>query len=48
MNSWTENNSNLREKIVTHGNPDIICLTETHLKKEGEIKVEGYQFYGLN
>ena len=48
LNGWTENNSELRSKIVTHGDPDIICLTETHLKEQEHLSIPGYQFIGCN
>ena len=45
---WPKTNSLLKSKIVTHDNPDIICLTETHLCKNDGINVNGYTYYGLN
>ena len=36
------------KKIALHNNPDIVCLTETHLKENDRITVEGYQFFGSN
>ena len=33
------------EEIVEMINPTIICLTETNLRQEDEIKIEGYKIY---
>lgn len=38
----------LKGKICTYENPDIICLTETHLSGNNEISLEGYKFFGNN
>ena len=47
MNGWTESNNKLHEPMVTDGDPDIICLMETHLKPSQEIELEGYLYEGL-
>ena len=48
VNCWSENNEELRAKLVTHNNPDIVCITETHLKDDQVLEVNGYDYYGLN
>ena len=48
VNGWTLTNSKIRESILKKINPDIICLTETHLTQGREIKLEGYHWYGHN
>ena len=48
MNGWTQANHNLRSRLVTGDNPDIACITETHLKNSETIVVSNYKFYGLN
>ena len=47
VNCWSKNNGILREKLVKTGNPDIICVVETHLRDEDE-SIEGFNFIGLN
>ncbi len=32
INGWTDNNSIVRESIIKHLCPDILCLNETHLE----------------
>lgn len=46
INGWTEKSKELKEKICKHGNPDVICISETHLSENEEINIEGYRFYG--
>ena len=48
VNCWSTNNNRLHTKLVTFNNPNIICVTETHLRDSEEIEVENYRFYGLN
>ena len=48
MNGWSNNNHRLRTEISKFGDPDVICLTETHLTMQNTIAVEGYRFYGEN
>ena len=48
VNLWTDNNSQLREKLVTYNKPDIICVTETHLKGGNKIHVPEFTFIGMN
>lgn len=48
INGWTPNNRILRETIIAHLKPDILCLCETHLEKEETIQLEGYHFVPFN
>ena len=48
VNCWSKNNCELREKILTCNNPDIICVVETHLKGDVTINIPNYTFFGLN
>ena len=48
MQSWTQENSCLREAIIFATNPDLICLTETHLTHDASITLPGYKWYGHN
>ena len=48
VNSWTEDNCTLKEKMILANNPDIVCITETHLQNETVINVENYSYIGLN
>ena len=38
----------MKEKLLLFNNPDIVCVTETHLKNNDQICIEGYKYYGLN
>ena len=42
INGWTTANSDLCEKLLTAGNPEIICITETHLKGNDYIEIPQY------
>jgi exonuclease III len=44
INGWTDNNKILREKIIDHLHPDILCLGEMHLENEQSIKINNYVF----
>lgn len=46
LNSWTAGSSELKTKIISFGNPDIICVCETHLEGNESMCVEGFKFYG--
>ncbi len=48
LNGWTENNSDLREKILIYRNSDIIAVNETHLTDDKKLKLEGYVWEGHN
>ena len=48
LNGWTENNKELKEKLIVWGSPDVVCLSETHLKGNEIIAVDGYSYVGLN
>ena len=48
VNGWTQNNCNLRERILMSQNPDIICLTETHLIGENKAEIQGFSGYFRN
>ena len=48
VNSWTEDNCTLKEKMILANNPDVVCITETHLRNETVINVENYSYIGLN
>ena len=48
VNSWTSGNELLRQKIINYGSPDIVCITETHLRQNENIALPGFIFYGLN
>ena len=43
-----KNNAKLTEKIICHNSPDIVCITETHLKGLEKIDVSGYSAYCVN
>lgn len=36
----------LKAKICTYGEPDLICISETHLADGSTIDIDGYCFYG--
>ena len=48
MCGWTEQNRELRERLIVSSNCDIFCVSETHLLYESVIYVEGYEYYGYN
>ena len=48
VNCWSKNNCDLRKKILNEGDPDIICITETHLKNYQIIAMSGFKSYNLN
>ncbi len=48
INGWTDLNANLRINVILSLNLDIICLTETHLRPNSDIHVDGYTWYGHN
>ncbi len=47
-NGWTAENRLLRENILNAMLPDIICLNETHLRKNEMIYLREYQWIGFN
>ena len=48
MNSWTKNNGELRESLLSYLNPDFILLTETKLMGENKINFENYECFCNN
>ena len=48
MNCWTERKNEIKERIVKYHDPDIICMTETHLQGNENINLLGYTSYRLN
>ena len=38
----------MRDKIVKCSDADIFCVTETHLRGEDKLNVNGYRYYGIN
>ena len=48
VNCWSLNNNELRQKLVLFNKPDIVCVTETHLRGKEKLYVPGYDYYGLN
>ena len=48
IQSWTNNNCVLRKKVLQNIDPHFICLTETHLKGEETISMNGYTWFSNN
>ncbi len=48
VNSWMENNKILRERIINHLHPDILCLCETHLEGNETVNIDDYEFISNN
>lgn len=48
VNGWSKSGGKLREKILLSQNPDVICLSETHLKKDNTVDIEGYKSFCQN
>ena len=48
VNGWNKSNHNLREELIKFGNPDVMCVTETHLKNDETLSIDGFDFYGSN
>ena len=48
VNGWSASNDELRKSLVTFNDPDIICMTETHLKLEETINISNYDYFGVN
>ncbi len=44
VRGWTSNNAIIREQFIYKLNPDILCISETHLLGGNTIKIENY-FY---
>ena len=42
------NNGELREKLVTHNDAEILCLIETHLQGTDKIDIPNYVSFCLN
>ena len=48
VNSWTDNNCDLRQKVLNYLVADVIVIVETKLKHDDIIKLHGYQWFGSN
>ena len=48
VNCWSRCNEILRSRKVMYNNPDIVCLTETHLRDNDDIVLEDYTYFGAN
>lgn len=46
INGYTETSSTLKEILFLHGDPDFVCLGETHLGSYEYINVPGYKYFG--
>lgn len=45
MNGWTRNGAELKSLVCSYGDPDIICLLETHLGADESVCITGYRSY---
>lgn len=48
INGWTSSNQELRTRVIHHLNPDIICLSETHLDEHSTIVIPNYKYFAHN
>jgi exonuclease III len=48
VNGWTNANSELRQKMLSASDADIICVSETHLSGDSQINIPGYLWCGFN
>ena len=48
MQSWTDTNSIIREKIIQEITPDIVFICETHLIKNNSLQLADYHWFGFN
>ena len=48
VNGWTEHNQIVRQSIIEHLCPDILCIGETHLEGTQTISIDNYEFIGHN
>ena len=48
VNCLSKNNGYLHEQLINYENPDKVCLTETHLKDDEIISINGYRYVGTN
>lgn len=46
LNGFNYSSRELKGKIATYGDPDVICLCETHLSVHEGIQYNGYRYYG--
>lgn len=46
VNGWSEGSREIKMRLITHNNPDIICLCETHLTHFEYINIPQYKYYG--
>lgn len=47
LNSWNPTGAELKAKICTVGDPDVICICETHLSGNELIDIPGYRCYSF-
>lgn len=48
INGYNVSNAELKKKLFLYGNPDFVCISETHLKNRQEIVIPGYKWFGKN
>ena len=48
VNGWTEHNQIVRQSIIEHLCPDILCIGETHLEGTQTISIDNYECIGHN
>ena len=48
VQSWTQSNRHVRETVLLQLDPDIICLSETHLRDNDTIELTGYTWLSHN
>lgn len=46
LNGYTHSASDLKDRIMLYGSPDIICLGETHLDVRDNIVLQGFKYFG--
>ena len=42
------NNKELHIKLLQYDEPDLVRVSETHLTKDAELNVPGYNYFGVN
>jgi hypothetical protein len=48
ITGWTENNRELRTRIIFELDSDILSINETHLADGKSISIPGYKWFGFN
>ncbi len=48
VHGWTYYNSIIGKTIINNMNPDILCISETHLQKEHTLRIDGYEYFPYN